>query len=263
MSKHVYEINFEELKFNLYELLAVPKDCSEQKIKKAYRKLIIKFHPDKNDIIDEEIYNHLTTANQVLTNSTLRSKYDEWLNSYGQDNQDHHQLKNNYKENSKIACEIKTKEEANLSFKEKSDLLNKKHGFDADFEEKSISLKYDQKMKELNSDVEFIDLNVKNSKDFDKKFQLQKNEEIKCQQLMKLDSNIMEYNQQDIGNEYSSITNYNLLYSNDSIQGENFSNLDNAFLLQPKIKFHEENIDKKIKEYKKQSSDLSTFKFNN
>ena len=79
MSKHILEINFDEIKYNLYEILAVPNDCCESKIKKAYRKLIIKFHPDKNNLIDEEIYNHLTLANQIITNCDLRSKYDEWL----------------------------------------------------------------------------------------------------------------------------------------------------------------------------------------
>ena len=101
MSKHILEINFNELKFNLYELLAVPIDCSEQKIKKAYRKIIIRFHPDKNDLIDEEVYNHLTIANQVLTNVDLRTKYDEWLKSYGQESMSHSELKNNYKESNK------------------------------------------------------------------------------------------------------------------------------------------------------------------
>ena len=84
MSKHFIEINFEQLKFNLYELLGVSSDSSEKKIKKSYRKLIIKFHPDKNNILDEEVYNHLTIANQVLTNPELRKKYDEWILTVGE-----------------------------------------------------------------------------------------------------------------------------------------------------------------------------------
>ena len=47
MSKHLIEINFDQLKFNLYDLLGVTKDSSTKKIKKAFRALIVKFHPDK------------------------------------------------------------------------------------------------------------------------------------------------------------------------------------------------------------------------
>ena len=41
-------INFETLKFNLYDILNISKDASESKIKKAFRNLILNFHPDKN-----------------------------------------------------------------------------------------------------------------------------------------------------------------------------------------------------------------------
>merc|ERR1712167_226747 len=91
-------INFEQLKFNLYELLGVSSDSTVKKIKKSYRKLIIKFHPDKNNILDEDVYNHLTIANQVLTSPELRKKYDEWILTSVGESLSHNTLKKNFED---------------------------------------------------------------------------------------------------------------------------------------------------------------------
>lgn len=259
MSKHLVEINFDELKFNLYELLAVPQDASERKIKKAYRKLIIKFHPDKNNLIDEEIYNHITLANQVLTNTGLREKYDNWLKSFGQDNIGHSDLKNNYEEN---LNSVKTHfpsmpGEAKLSYNQKANTLNEKHGFNNDFDSVNTMTKYNQKKKELEDGVNIYQT-IKNKKEFNSTFNNYKVDDVNSQEIIKSDGTIVEYNQQSIGNEYMSVRDYNLLYSEDAMQGNNYSSLDSAFKLQPKMEFVEEDVEKKMKDYKKFSNDLST-----
>ena len=67
----------------------------------------------------------------------------------------------------------------------------------------------------------------------------------------------MEYNGEILGDKYLSVLNYDLLYSNDNVQSTNYSSLDRAFKLQPKIDFKEVNITEKMKEYKNMSDDLS------
>ena len=155
MSKHLIEINFEQLKFNLYHLLNVSADASEKKIKKSYRTLIMKFHPDKHNIIDEDIYNHLTLANQILTNLDLRDKYDNWLKSFGEDGLSHSNLKDNFKKTLSDTKELfpSLPSEATKSYYDKNKNLNDKHGINENWDKESTLRKYNQKKKEVNLDI--------------------------------------------------------------------------------------------------------------
>jgi curved DNA-binding protein len=61
-----------------YKILGVNKDASEEKIKKAYRKLAMKYHPDhtKGDKDAEEKFKKISEAYAVLGDKTKRKKYD-------------------------------------------------------------------------------------------------------------------------------------------------------------------------------------------
>merc|ERR1719359_405139 len=65
-----------------YKCLEVEKDASDSDIKKAYRKLAVKHHPDKGG--DPEKFKEITRAYEVLSDSEKRSKYDK----YGEDGLD-------------------------------------------------------------------------------------------------------------------------------------------------------------------------------
>ena len=62
-----------------YKILGVEKSATQEEIKKAYRKLAIKFHPDKNpgDKKSEEKFKEINEAYDVCGDAEKRKKYDE------------------------------------------------------------------------------------------------------------------------------------------------------------------------------------------
>lgn len=63
---------------NYYETLGVGEDATEKQIKKAFRKLSLKYHPDKNKNSEEakKKFNEVNTAYEILSDPDKRSIYD-------------------------------------------------------------------------------------------------------------------------------------------------------------------------------------------
>jgi molecular chaperone DnaJ len=64
-------------KRDYYEVLGVSKDASADEIKKAFRKLAVKYHPDKEGG-DEAKFKEINEAYEVLKDSTKRQRYDQF-----------------------------------------------------------------------------------------------------------------------------------------------------------------------------------------
>lgn len=69
-----------EVAKDYYEILEVDKSASDEDIKKAFRKLAIKYHPDKNqgDKVAEEKFKEINEAYQVLSDPQKRAQYDQF-----------------------------------------------------------------------------------------------------------------------------------------------------------------------------------------
>src|ERR1700748_3439830 len=68
-----------------YKILELDKNATEADIKKAYRKLARKYHPDlnPNDATAKKKFQQINEANEVLSDAEKRKKYDK----YGKDGQ--------------------------------------------------------------------------------------------------------------------------------------------------------------------------------
>lgn len=67
-------------KRDYYEVLGVSKNASDDEIKKAYRKLAVKYHPDRNpgDKEAEAKFKEINEAHEVLSDKQKRARYDQF-----------------------------------------------------------------------------------------------------------------------------------------------------------------------------------------
>uniref|UniRef100_A0A8K9XSS9 J domain-containing protein n=1 Tax=Oncorhynchus mykiss TaxID=8022 RepID=A0A8K9XSS9_ONCMY len=81
---------------DFYKVLGVESDSNEDEIKKAYRKMALKFHPDKNSAADAaDKFKEIAEAYEILTDSKKRVIYDQFgeeggVSMAGKENNPHH-----------------------------------------------------------------------------------------------------------------------------------------------------------------------------
>jgi len=117
---------------NLYEVLGVDKNASLQSIKNAYRKLVPIYHPDRGG--DPELFELITNAFNILSNSSSRSEYDDLTKKTKQSTSDYSALKkaaDDFFKTQDLTEEEYNEQQANAKkvFKMENSNLNRKHNF--------------------------------------------------------------------------------------------------------------------------------------
>lgn len=267
------KINFDELEYNLYEILNLPEDAKSSQIKPAYRNLVLKYHPDKNPDQDfTDILSNVNIAYKVLKKEETRMKYDNYLRNKRNNHEfSHHQIRNNYSNNKKIVTE-QEKQQAKTNFYQQCSDLDKKHSYNTDpsyldstsAEHRLNVLQANRKDFNVEYASIFSDNSKFNSNTFNEKFDDFKNGSsdlnIHNQEIIRSEQNYLPLAYQPTGNiltQYTPLTenSYNSLYAEDSgILGDNFTSLDVAFSLKDSnCHFDNKSIEERLKDREKQS----------
>ncbi len=233
------EINFNSLEFNLYELLNLPLTCSTDDVKKTFRKLIKKFHPDKITSLEEKLYYNITIANHVLSNPDTRKKYDEWLLK---SHKSHSALKDNFNEALEEVKQYfpKSKEEAGGEFMRQFEELGKRHG-DINVDNRSLNSIFKEKERERNN-ISIPKENFSSMDDFNKMFTERKTNGVYSNQLIKRNMDIQPFT---FGSSnYAELKDFHSVYARDN-------KLDYSFQLMPtgNTDFETKTIAQRMEEY--------------
>jgi len=62
-----------------YEILEVKSDATNDDIKKSYKRLAVKYHPDKTGGENDEIFKNIQKAYHILTDSDTRELYNKQI----------------------------------------------------------------------------------------------------------------------------------------------------------------------------------------
>ena len=130
---------------NHYQILGISRNADSKEIKKAYKKLAVQFHPDKNsgDKYFEERFKEIQESYEILTNQQKKSEYDRLYDSFYSNKQkdNHSQSQSTYKNTSTHYSnqkeEERKQEEKKKEEAEKRRVSNIKKNAELAFEDKA------------------------------------------------------------------------------------------------------------------------------
>jgi curved DNA-binding protein CbpA len=230
--------------FDYYKILGVDKDTNITDIKKRYRKLLAKYHPDKYKELPEKErktkekqFQLVQIAGKVLTDESAKKVYD--LEQKTIKSKDFYTQKNSFEEFIKLqeaGVTDETKKRAQLDFESETGKLNKLRGFDPDkIKEKLDKKDLDKHIGDLRAqrDIDMIELSQKNifegrqfsPLEFNKLFEKDKKKQEKKQkkkqdagELSKLGDEFTAFNDNGLGNFISVDDNYGELFGSDNFR---------------------------------------------
>ena len=210
---------FNELKYNLYEILNLTSCADVDIIKKICFKMLKKFHPDKNSEIEKELYYHIVSAKNILLDNLLREAYDNFLL---EKNNTFNELKENFQK-------INIKPSDPMSFNYLVNELNNKHNYNENNYNENVINKF--KLGRNNIIIEKT--NIKDNDDFNNQFNNNKiNGKFKNQILEEYKGDASENSDYTIGETFTYINDINKLYIEDTVDNNKYCSLNRAFSLQ-------------------------------
>ena len=130
---------------NYYKILGVNENVTNEDLKKAYKKLAKKYHPDANigNVEVEEMFKKISTAYKVLSDETSRAKYDR-------------ELKGNFNNfnNNKINITKNTTSKSSVN----EDIFNKFNGFNLFEQAFGMNNKTNKNIKATKNPIDFTDM---------------------------------------------------------------------------------------------------------
>lgn len=232
----------DSLKHNLYEILNVSKNATQQKIKEQFIHLTKMFHPDKKHTdLENEIYSYITIAYNILSDIEKRKNYDNFINTT-----QFNEFKKNY-QNDMINFDYGSKQLPDDG-KQKWDILerelNEKHGYYKPLADTQTLL---QEYK--NQQLPVIEkLNISNMSEFNDKFHMVKITENPNMEIVTsndLTKELSTYVNLQLSN-FAEINDLDKLYINDT-------DLNNHYQPIPIVKINEDDnkvpLDVKMEDY--------------